>query len=1199
MPAPRRNRAPKAKPGLAPEDVSLSFVVCVNDDAILNANLLTSPCLSRDSRHELIIVRDAANAADGLNRGLEEAKHPLVVCLHQDVVLPQGWDRRLVEQYRLAEERLGRLGVAGVYGVGAPRELEGGGLEAERIGHVVDRGRLLSERSALPAPASTLDELLLVLPRGTPLRFDPALGFHLYGADICLQAAEQGAGVAVLEALCSHNSRGVGLPEAFFASAAVFARKWAARLPVATPCVVFDRAGSVFLLDNTPPDGSAAPAVAGVRLAPPGPGGRVLASVIIPCWNQLEYTQLCLQSLFERTGPGWELIVVDNGSTDGTGEYLAGIGGRCPVPVRVITNKENRGFPAAANQGLQAARGDYLVLLNNDTVVTDGWLDGLGALTGKTVEGGRPVGLVGPMSNYVTPPQVVEPVPYQEMEAMHAFARAWKERHRGGWQRANKLSGFCLLMTRAAYEAVGGLDERFGLGFFEDDDLALRVRKAGFELAVARDVFVHHFGNRTMTGNRVDAERLMNENLARLRAKWGAEAPAVIRGRRGGGPLVIDAVLFYQEFDMLEFRLKVLYPHVDYFVVVEADKTFSGKEKPFHYEGQKERFAWAADKIVYFKMRCDTSRLDLTSAPTAYQPDHDCWQIEYAQRGAIVAACEDFAEDDILIMGDVDEIPAPEAVAWARQNVGLLPAACQQHFFFYDLRHLKHEVLLNSVFATMGTARALGTQELRNRRGVMTGLANAGWHLSYFGDADAIVRKIEAFSHQEFNVPEFKDKEHIRHCLASGEDLYKKTPKARQVGPEFFPPYFKEHAPAHWWGAGGGANEEPNETSKESLSMIAAANKNPAQKAKVSLTMIVRNEEKNLPRCLESVRGLFDEMVVVDTGSTDRTKDIAAGFGARVVDFAWVDDFAAARNVALEHATGDYAMWLDADDVVEPPERKKLKALLVTLRAGKKEAYVLRCFCATDAGAQIAVDHPRLFPLLPGIRWERRIHEVINPALERAGVQMTWTDIVIRHLGYVDAPTHERKRQRNLVLLQKELAERPDDPFIYYYLGTLAFEREKWQEALGYFILSLAKWGTTQSIACKLFAMIAWTNQILQRYDESLRVATEGLHFFPEDGELLFRKGIALRYLRRPDEAEACFMRILSLGRPKTFYNVEPGIYGHMTRGNLALIAQERGDYALARVHWQAALAECPGYPEALRRLAEMDGTLQAAGVLA
>ena len=643
-----------------------------------------------------------------------------------------------------------------------------------------------------------------------------------------------------------------------------------------------------------------------------------LSSIIIPCWNQLEFTRICLESLFERTGPAWELIVIDNGSADGTAAYLAGLGDTCSMPVTVITNQENRGFPAAVNQGLQAAKGDYLVLLNNDAVVTDGWLDGLIALTKIAPDvAGSPVGMVGAMSNYVTPPQVVEPVPYRDLEAMHGFAREWKELHRGRWLPANKLSGFCLLMTRAVHEAVGGLDERFGLGFFDDDDLGLRVRKAGFRLLVAQDVFVHHFGNRTMIGNGVDAEALINRNQAIFLAKWG---------------------------------------------------------------------------------------------------------------------------DEVQVIRNKHAITGRDTMA-------------------------KH----NSTTAG--------------------------------GDSDG-----------------------------SGDH---------------------------------------------------------SRKAKVSLTMIVRDEERNgnLLRCLESVRGLFDEIVVVDTGSTDRTKEIAAGFGARVVDFAWIDDFAAARNVALDHATGDYVFSLDADDVIEPLQQEKLATLLKQLRPDGREAYVLRCVCDTSDGTPLVVDQPRLFPRRDDIRWERRIHEVINTALHRAGIAMRWTDIIVRHGGYVDSVIHEQKRQRNLILLHQELAERPNDPFIYYYLGTTAFERKEWQEALGYFLISQAKCGTKDAIGCKLFGMLAWTYEILTRYDESLFLCDVGLRSFPNDGELWFRKAVALRQLHLPLEAEACWKRVLELGRPQTFYSVDAGIYGHLTRHNLALIAEERDDQAAADVHWRAILAECPGHEEALRRV--------------
>jgi O-antigen biosynthesis protein len=255
-----------------------------------------------------------------------------------------------------------------------------------------------------------------------------------------------------------------------------------------------------------------------------------LTSIIVPCWNALEFTRHCVAALKTNTRGPWELILIDNGSTDGTDIYLRGVQDGATVPVTMISNTTNRGFPAAINQGLKAARGDYLVLLNNDAVVTNGWLGQLIALAhmedrSERVDGSgtpRPaIGLVGPMSNYAAPPQLVENVPYHDLRAMHDFARKWRDDHRGKWFTARKLSGFCLLMKRVVYETIGGLDERFGVGFFDDDDLAERARRAGFELAVAHDLFIHHFGSRTFKGNEVDAQKLLDENARRFADKWG------------------------------------------------------------------------------------------------------------------------------------------------------------------------------------------------------------------------------------------------------------------------------------------------------------------------------------------------------------------------------------------------------------------------------------------------------------------------------------------------------------------------------------------------------------------------------------------------------------------------------------------------------------------------------------------------------
>src|SRR5581483_10199061 len=133
-------------------------------------------------------------------------------------------------------------------------------------------------------------------------------------------------------------------------------------------------------------------------------------------------------------------------------------------------------------------------------VVTDGWLDQLAGLAESVPQ----VGLAGPMSNYAPPPQLVEHVPYADLDGMHAFAARWRAEHRGRWLTCERLSGFCLLVKRAVLDRIGGLDERFGIGTFDADDLALRARRAGYEAAVACDLFVHHFGSRTFDAAGVD-----------------------------------------------------------------------------------------------------------------------------------------------------------------------------------------------------------------------------------------------------------------------------------------------------------------------------------------------------------------------------------------------------------------------------------------------------------------------------------------------------------------------------------------------------------------------------------------------------------------------------------------------------------------------------------------------------------------------
>ncbi len=326
--------------------------------------------------------------------------------------------------------------------------------------------------------------------------------------------------------------------------------------------------------------------------------------------------------------------------------------------------------------------------------------------------------------------------------------------------------------------------------------------------------------------------------------------------------------------------------------------------------------------------------------------------------------------------------------------------------------------------------------------------------------------------------------------------------------------------------------------------------------------------------------GLFDEIVVVDTGSKDRTREIAGEFGARVFDFVWVDDFAAARNAALARATGDYAFWLDADDVVDPPERERLAGFLAGLPLNDPTAYVVRCSCdppPNGDGGQTVVDHIRLFPVREDVRWSYAVHEQILPALRRANVPVRWTDVTVRHTGYTDPALRERKLQRDRKILEAELAERPDDPFVLFNLGFIAVERQDWQTALDYLHRSLRGSAPSDSIVRKLFALIARCHQKLGNLPAALGACAEGLRIDPDDAELCFRKAILHRTAGQPAEAEACFRRILTLKRPDRFCSVDQGIYGHLTLRNLAALAEERGDHAEATHLWKRVLEACPG----------------------
>lgn len=189
----------------------------------------------------------------------------------------------------------------------------------------------------------------------------------------------------------------------------------------------------------------------------------------------------------------------------------------------------------------------------------------------------------------------------------------------------------------------------------------------------------------------------------------------------------------------------------------------------------------------------------------------------------------------------------------------------------------------------------------------------------------------------------------------------------------------------------------------------------------LSVCMIVKDEEENLPRLLASLEGLADEVIVVDTGSKDDTVGIARRFGARVYHFPWCDDFSAARNESLKHATKDFILWLDGDDELKREEHRTIRA---HLRKYPGAGVYLHTFVEGEFQQALQL---RIFPNHRNIRFEGRIHEQAISSLEAKGIPVHTCNAAVLHHGYETQGALREKLRRNRQILERELAERPGD----------------------------------------------------------------------------------------------------------------------------------------------------------------------------
>ncbi len=236
-------------------------------------------------------------------------------------------------------------------------------------------------------------------------------------------------------------------------------------------------------------------------------------TIIIPCKDGLPYTKACLKSIERNTNAPHKIIVVDDGSGPETQQFL-----KKQRLCEVIRNQKNLGFPFSSNKGASKVKSNFFVIMNNDVEVTENWL----TMLLDTMKANPKIGILGPTTNRISGPQQDPNAHYNSRAELQKYAETIRNRKPPRVEYWPRIVFFCVMIRTALYKQIGGLDENFGLGNFEDDDYCLRATLTGWNCAIDHNVFVHHYGSKTFGKMRKDFAKLLEHNKKYFMQKWGS-----------------------------------------------------------------------------------------------------------------------------------------------------------------------------------------------------------------------------------------------------------------------------------------------------------------------------------------------------------------------------------------------------------------------------------------------------------------------------------------------------------------------------------------------------------------------------------------------------------------------------------------------------------------------------------------------------
>lgn len=808
-------------------------------------------------------------------------------------------------------------------------------------------------------------------------------------------------------------------------------------------------------------------------------------ALVSVCHNHLDVTKKFMESvlgeLYAQLGSKYELYILDNGSSDNTYEYLLECEKNNKSFVHAYKSDINLGFAGGNNllinevfrrntECLELADYSNIILINNDTLVTKKAIEELVRVCNSDEE----IAATGPISNNVGGIQLskqlykVKDTEYKLIADNDIALRPSKNIEAG------MLVGFCLCLKTKVIKQIGLLDEQFGFGMWEDNDYCLRIRNAGYRLYVVTTSFIYHYGSQTIQD--FGTSKLLEENkykfLAKHKTNKYQNIVALCRVKNGG--------------EIFRKCLTKVSSMVDTVIVFDDNSTDNTAEIA-------QKFA----NVVYHKSEWNT--LD-----------------EARDRQWMLDKARELNADWCWVM-DHDELPEDKLYGDIRKIVE--NANPEKDLFAFKICHLwnsEEYFRADGLWGNFWQGRLFRVREQNVIKSNKT-KGDANYHCSAHGNIPAqciqsLPYKILHYGNMD-GANRFKkylwytanDKEkNIDKVLGNFyryyHDLYAKIALKKGEIESLSEYRFKETDVYRHI-----VNEDGLQLAK-------------VQENKIALSMIVKNESLYIKKCLESVKDLVDNMFIVDTGSTDSTKEICKQYTQNVYDFKWNDNFSDARNCALSKVGKEYNWVLRLDGDEELPATQ-LTNVYNTIENGQADVFIfpITNILQIKPFKSILSKTARLFRNVEGIKFTGIVHEEIDESVKKLNLKITNFNGHILHYGYLkNANTLDDKFKFYEKLALKEIEKDPNNFKPYYnlashycYLKDYTKAVEMYNKALALNDRSYMIWHD-YAVAC--YFKLLQENQAQIQAIEKLFLKSQSLMPNNEFGE--YREKIALNLKR-------------------------------------------------------------------------------------